>query len=182
MTVAIRLDRSRPFSECRGDRTPDDPHYKVHYWQGGRLGKDIILLPFDAGGQLVPDDGKTAPWTGLVEGKQVQFHPLWNDKMREFLKLKAARLTQMAGDQVEEDPISTEAMTEALAEEVNLQAWLRGEARYAPHLLRAAAKKRFSKNYPQIKELVVDLVLDEKLVPEDEVCNELRVHLPGKAA
>src|SRR4051812_39126812 len=34
----LRLDRSKPFSECRGERTPNDPHYRVAYWQGQMVG------------------------------------------------------------------------------------------------------------------------------------------------
>ena len=33
----IQLDRSKPFAECRGDRTPEDPLYRVAAWQGGKL-------------------------------------------------------------------------------------------------------------------------------------------------
>ena len=54
----IQLDRSKPFSECRGERTPDDPHYRVHFFQVYKVGRDQIQLPFDGNGELIaaPDE------------------------------------------------------------------------------------------------------------------------------
>lgn len=181
----IRLDRSKPFSECRGERTPDDPHYRVCYWQGQKVGKNMVLLPFDAQGLLIADDGKTEPWQGLnVESKAVTHYPLYNKDMRELLARKkqkfaaAATPAEDGADAVEdEDEVEANA-----AEEVNFTSWLRGEVQYQPHVLRAAAKKRYSKNYALIAELVVDLVLDEKLVPEDQVCEAYKRYLPAKVA
>lgn len=178
----IRLDRSKTFSECRGERTPDDPHYHVHFWQGQRVGKDMVLLPFNAEGELVPDDGRTEPYQGMADGKPVIHHPLYTKAMRDMVERKKKRqiatspVVGTASDVVEEDAEIEEA------EEVNFVSYLRGEAKYEPHLLRAAAKKRFSKNYPKISELVADLVLDEKVVPEDQVCPALARYLPAKAA
>lgn len=175
----IRLDRSRTFSECRGERTPEDPQYKVHFWQGGKLGPDTVLLPFDAQGLLIPDDGKTAPWMGLNnEGKPVQYHPLYDAKMRKFLELKSKKMATAATATAEEPELEISEDVAKEGADVNFESWLRGEVRYQAHQLRAAAKSRYSKNYPKISELVTDLVLDEKLVPEDQVCEDLRKHLP----
>lgn len=180
----IRLDRSRPFSECHGERTPEDPHYRVHFWQGTRVNGKTVLLPFDSNDVLVEDEGHDKPFQGIVEGKPVSFHPLYTDEMRELVALKKKRLLDA---KTRKQPADDEGPTlddedqpdgESDGDDVNFPSWLRGEARYTPQVLRAAAKKRFSKNYAQIGELVTDLVLDEKIVPENEVCPALAKHLP----
>ena len=65
--------------------------------------------------------------------------------------------------------------------EVNLEAWLRGLVKYQPHVLRPVASERFGKRYTK---LYLDLVIDcikAKLVPEEEVCEELRGYLTKSA-
>lgn len=187
--TTIRLDRSKRFSECRGERTPDDPHYRVHYWQGGKVGNKIVLLPFDAQGELVPPDkARMTSYEGLdVEGKTVMHQPLYNKDMLDMLERKTARLQGPVVDQSADAAVASESGDDDeedgdTADEVNLVSWLRGEAQYQPHALRAAAKKRYSKNYADIRELVVDLVLDERLVPEDQLSSSLQKYLPAKAA
>jgi len=180
--AVIRLDRSKPFSECRGERAPDDPHYRVHYWQGQLVGRDMVLLPFDAHGELVPDDGKTEPWIGKdTENKPVQHFPLYNKPMRDLLERKRKRQSQIAAKVAEEDDLDVQD-TEAVAEEVNLVAWLRGEARYEWPELQVAVKKRYSRIHQSKRQMVEDLVLDEKLVREDELDPQLAKMLPPKQA
>jgi hypothetical protein len=68
---------------------------------------------------------------------------------------------------------------------VNFESWLRGEVKYPVYALRAAAQKRFSRTYPMNdfkSALIEDLVLEEKLVPEDQVCAEQARFLPKTAA
>ena len=179
----IRLDRSRPFGENRGDMTPVDPHYKVAYWQGSKMGGRIIVLPFDVHGELVPDDGKTEPFQGLnSDGKQTIYHPLYDQPMRDFLKAKLNRAAALAAkqpdpNQLEEDDEdkSLDGLDGGDEDEVNFVAWLKGEARYPSHILRQAAKRRFSINYQKIvPDLVVDCVRDHHLIPEDELCTQYK--------
>jgi len=182
--AVIRLDKSRPFSECRGERAPDDPHYRVHFWQGQILGRDIVLLPFDAAGELIPDDGKTVDYPGLVDGKPVMHKPLYSPAMRKLLELKKKR------QKVVEAPAGTEdggddaegSNPGSLVDDVNFVSWLRGEARYEWPLLQVAAKARFSRVFTSKKEMVADLVLDEKIVPEDQLSPDLAKLLPAKQA
>lgn len=185
--LVVRLDRSKEFGECRGERTPDDPIYRVHYWQGGVMGGHKVVLPFDTHGELVPDDGKTEKFQGMGfnakgESATVWYEPLWDDRMRKFLKAKLARMAALAaaspGAQIEDDePRGADdfGLAGSIEDEVNFASWLRGERKYAAHALRAAAKKRYSRTYGQIyPDLVIDLVLDEHVVPESEVCDEFR--------
>ena len=185
----IRLDKSRPYGENRGEMTPEDPLYHVHYWQGGKMGGKIVLLPFDSQGNLVPDDGKTAPWRGRnAEGKEVEYHPLYNAERRAYLDAKKKKMASAAVPDPNEiqDDEREDGEDTPLDEEVNFESWLRGQAKYPVHLLREAAKKRFSRTYPANDKfkmsLIEDLVLDERLVPEDQVCAELARYLPKQAA
>lgn len=194
MSAVIRLDKSKPYSECHGERQLDDPHYKVHYWQGQTVGKDIVLLPFDANGILVPDDGKTQPYDSTVTGPQgqqvpVKHPPLYTPAMRALLERKMKKLSIGAkaaeaeeGNEEESDEMIGGAAEGDTADDVNFPAFLRGEVRYTPHVLRDAALKRYNKKYPKIQDLIVDLILDEKIVPETEVCAEFRRLLPAAAA
>jgi hypothetical protein len=183
--VVIRLDPSKPSSEVRGERCVDDPHYRVAAFQGYKVGKKTVLLPFDATGELVPDDGKTTPWDGVnVESKPVKHYPLYNDNMRALVE----RLTKRAKERlldpdaaVDEEEAEETAAGEANdpADDVNLVSWLKGEERYMPTLIRAAVKKRYHVQHREIPPLVVHLVDDEKLIPREQVCKELAKFLPA---
>jgi hypothetical protein len=177
----IVLDNSRPFSECRGDRQPDDPHYRVFYMQGEKVGKAIVLLPFDSEGNLVPDDGKTEPWAGRdAEGKPLTHHPLYTPAMRELLAKKQRRLASLAtkADEAEETGEQEDVVT--VSEDVNLLLYLQGKARYEWSIVQAAARQRYSRVFTSKKQLVEDLVLDEKLIPEDQLAPDLAKFLPAK--
>lgn len=186
----IRLDRSKSFATCHGDRTPEDPLYKVAAWQGGPMtvsGRKMhIMLPFDVHDELVADDGKTMPFRGMgPEGKDVIYHPLYDANMRAYLQAKKTRLAAvtktlvMDGVQIDDDDAGEkdEVMAPPNADDVDMVAWLRGQAKYPPRLLRDAALKRFSTHYSNTADIVVDAVMEHRLVPEAEVCAELAVHL-----
>jgi hypothetical protein len=174
MTLTLRLDSSKKnISEVHGDRTPDDPHYRVCYWQDE--------LPFDARGELVPDDGKTGPWIGLVEGKQVEFFPLYTPERRQKRDAKLARLN--SGKAAIEAEVDIPAPVKGDSDDdVNLESWLRGEVDYEQFALLKAAKTRYSRNYTRLRDLVEDLVYDEKIVPEDQVAPRLIRMLSPDAA
>lgn len=157
----IRLDPSKPFSEVRGDRLPNDPHYHVAFIQD--------TLPFDVDNVLVPDDGKREPWTTIIDKETIVHSPLYTDAMRAKVARKLERLAKGL-------PAIEEAAEEEEEEEddVNLAMWLRGEVEYQDQELYAAAKKRYSVNYSKRAQLVVDLVYDHKLVAEDDVAAALR--------
>jgi hypothetical protein len=202
MTTKVTLDGSKPYAECRGDRTPEDPLYRVASWQGGMLGKDLarelnakgikvratdmVLLPFDSDGELVEDDGKVGDgpkgsWKGVdCDSKPCVFHPLWDDRMRAYLAKKQKRIAAISAEE-DEEAHQSDDISEA-AEDVNLQAFLKGTANYEWPLVQAAARKRYSRVFASKKQLVEDLVLDERLVRPEEVCEALRRYLPVAAA
>jgi hypothetical protein len=179
----IRLDRSKHFGENRGDMTPIDPHYKVAFTQGGKMGGKTIVLPFDVHGDLIPDDGRTEPFQGLnSDGKQITYQPLYDANMRAYLKAKLNRAAAVAAKQPDPNELEEDDEDKGLdgldggdEDEVNFAAWLKGEARYQPQVLRQAAKRRFSINYQKIvPDLVVDLVRDHNIVSEDELCSQFK--------
>ena len=185
--IKIRLDRSKPFGECRGDRTPEDPHYRVAHFQGQTVNGKIVTLPFDSAGELIPDDGKTESWQGIgPDGKPITYFPLYTKDMRELLERKKARMAKSAiaapekepekvVDEDDDDDVET-------VDDVNIESWLRGEARYPADMLRTAARTRFGKVYKDTRDMVVELVLDEKLIPEDQVAPAFRQYLPKQQA
>ncbi len=180
----IRLDNTKPFAECRGERTPDDPHYRVHFVQTYKMGKKSVQLFFDAAGILVPDDGKKEPWKGTVDGKPATFHPIYNDDQRAVI----AKLKERAEDEPEEEDDDVVAAGEvdenAAGKAIDLKTWLRTGSAMRLKLsdIRSAMKAQFGKNPQSIKEVVIDLVLDERLIPEGELCAEFAKFLPRAAA
>lgn len=163
----LRLDKTKKFSTVHGERQPDDPHYKVHFWQDD--------LPFDANGRLIQDDGLRQPRNGLdAENKPVVHRPLYDDKRAAKAKGKLDRLTRSSAMPVEEtsaeeDPEAAAAEQAAAAEAVNFESWLRGEVEYEPWQLNAAYEKRFSRKAHKVFDMVIELVIDEKIVPEEEL-------------
>lgn len=173
----VRLDKSRPFGTCHGDRVPEDPHYRVAFWQGGKIGKETITLPFDSNGELVPDDNRDGPWKGTnSEEKPVTYYPLWTAKMRKFLELKLKKLAERQADEeeIEEDEGDATAS-------VDLAAWLRGEAEYNWPLLVETCKKKHGINFGSKAQMVTDLVIDMSLVKEEELSAKHRKMLPAQA-
>jgi hypothetical protein len=184
----IRLDRSRAFGTCHGERTPDDPMYRVHYWQGGLMNGKRIVLPFDANGNLIPDDGRTGLIPGISpDGKPISYHPLYDADQRTYLAAKKKKMdavaTAPAANQIVEDGDTAHDEDDLGAgkaeDEVNLEQWLRGRVNYPAYLIRLAVEKRYHQKTQQIRQIVTDLVLDHKLVPEGEVCPDLAKFLPA---
>lgn len=172
----VRLDEARPYSQCHGERTPEDPHYHVRFFQGGTLGKKRILLPFDAEHNLVPDDGKKEMWKGKdVEGKDVFYYPLWNDDMRKYLALKIKQLGEQAV--VEEDTINEDART---IDHVNIEQWLRGQAKYDWADLVNKCRSQFGFNAVSKREMVFRLVMEEEVLKPDQLHSSLRSLLPAE--
>lgn len=181
----IRLDKTKPHGTVHGERMPDDPHYKVAYWQGGRLNGKSIQLPFDVHGELVIDDGRTVPFTGTGQDSKgnvipVTYQPLYSPLMREFLAAKMKRAAQVSTTaepvlEVDGEPDPSDDLASAPDDEVNFASWLKGEANYAPRLLRDAARKRYGTQYPDIyPHLVIDLVFDHKVVAASEVAEKFQ--------
>jgi hypothetical protein len=171
----IRLDPTKPHSTCHGERTPDDPHYNVHFFQPYKVGKKTILLPFNQEGVLVADTHKE-PYKGLVEGKEVMFQPLYNDDMRALVK----KLEEKVPEPEEEDdePVIAGSTSEDDAgKAVDLRAWLRGQFKLSVAQVRSAMKAQHGLNPQTYKEALDFLVNDVHVVPESEVAEDLKRYL-----
>lgn len=163
----VRLDRTKPYGTIHGDRTPEDPHYRCHYWQRG--------LPFDAQGILVPDDGKTQPWTAMgSDGKPIVHQPLYNKDMRAEVERRIARMlrSQKDADAERTTQVPAEEPIDP-AEDVNLESYLRGEVDYPFFQLKKACEARFHKKYNRLRTIIEDLVYEEKVIPESQVAPEI---------
>ncbi len=178
MTMIV-MDASRPYSEVRGERMQDDPLYGVCFRQDG--------LPFDAQGNLVPDDGAKDVRLGEVDGQKVKYFPLYTDEMRarvdrkkEILERGNAKMAALEEEQEKASPEQREA-----ANEINLAAWLRGVAKYEPHEVFAAVKNRYGVNArKKVDVLDALLALKPPLVNPEEWAEEHKrvLDLKTKAA
>lgn len=192
--VEVRLNKNKPFSENRGDMGPEDPHYQVAFWQGetikctdkrsGKPVRKMVLLPFDANGELVPDDGKTAPWEVLLphgpNGTLVKAtnYPLWNDDMRALLEKKKKE----AADKIEGEDEETDIAW--ASGRINWVGLLTGSEKYKWEVIQEGGKKKFGFVFISKKNVVEYLVKEKKIVSPDRLSSEWAAvwsQLPGTA-
>jgi hypothetical protein len=166
--IILRLDRSKKYATVHGDRNLDDPHACVAYMQDG--------LPYDAEGVLVPDNGATEARDVVIDNARVRFFPLYTDEMRAKRDRKIERIEQGLPKEEVTELDATDDQEEA-SEDVNLESWLRGEVRYPPFMIFAACKRRYSKSYSKFRDVIEDLVFDQKIVPEDQLSPDLLRHI-----
>lgn len=175
----LRLDRTRPFSTVHGDRVPEDPHYRVHFWQDD--------LPFDVNEVLVPDDEKRQPFSGPDpnrEGHTVQYRPLYTPQRALKAQQKLDRLRKgakaMRPPEVV-DETSPKAEQQAAVTELNFAAWLRGEVQYETWQVFAAFETRYHRKTHKQGDVVSELVLEFKVIPEDQVAPWFKKYLESSA-
>jgi hypothetical protein len=144
----LRMDRSRPFGTIHGERTPGDKYALAHFSQD-----DIF---FDAQGLHIDE---------LVE----------DDKVRALVdrRLKrAAKPADDAGGSDEDDADPGEPKppgSDSSPDDVNLEAWLRGEAKYQWFAITKRVRERFSQNITKQVDMIEFLVMDEKVIPVDQL-------------
>lgn len=163
-TPKLRMDRSRPYGEVHGERAPGDVHANVHFFQDN--------MPFDAQGLLVYD-------------------AITDDEVKKVADRKLKKLSSKdAPAEVEDDgdgdddndasPSSTDAASAASVTpgDVNLESWLRGEANYQWSKITKVVRERYHQNISKQADMVAFLVLDEKVIPENQVAADLMALLP----
>ena len=162
----LRMDRSKDFSTIHGERTPDDPHARVHFYQDG--------LPFDSQGYYL---------TGFLDDS--------SDPDGRLRALVERRLRKLEGQTLPADA-DAEALDAEIAkagakggagqgDDVNLESWARGEAQYIFGEVRTAIRKRFGQVVKDQKGAIELLAIDEKVVPEDQLAPAFKL-LIGIAA
>lgn len=149
----LRMDKSKTFSTIHGERTPDDLHARVHFVQDG--------LPFDSQGFYLTGflDDATDP-----EGR-----------LRELVERRLRKLEgQALPADADADELDAQLATKAGAagagqgDDVNLEAWARGESQYIFAEVRTSLRKRFAQNVKDQRG-AVELLLDEKVVQEEQL-------------
>lgn len=175
--VVLRLDRSRSYGIVRGEVTQSNPAYGVAYQQDG--------LYFDARGALVPPGDQKEPWFEVITDdagreRTVRHYPLWTKEMYATYEKKVAKLKVR---ETPDEPEAEESDDVTLqGEQVNLEAWLRGNFLYEPFEIFAAVKERYHQNMHRVRDVVQHLVEEERLVPEGEVAGYLMRMLDTRAA
>lgn len=161
----VRMDRSRDFATCHGERTPDSEHATLHFIQSG--------LPFDSEGVLITDHAFFEP------DKQ---NP---SKRALMLRERAEKLIQTAAKQsrprVEGEPeTADETADEANGSRgsANLESWARGEARVPWQEVTQAIARRFSVRVAN-KQGAIELLLKERVVNMAELSDEHRKLVDG---
>jgi hypothetical protein len=124
-----------------------EPKDGVHFWQDG--------LPFDAQGKLA--------LATLTDEQRLRAERLARKSARLAPRRAAAAAAVEAADQ-EQAPA---------AGDVNLEAWLRGDAKYLYDAVRTAIRGRYQKDCPSIGDAVEFLVLEVQLVDRKLVAKRL---------
>lgn len=159
----LRIDRSRPYGEVHGERSPDDPHAPVFFFQDG--------LPFDAQGVLVYD---------AIHDEKIR--AIADKKLKKLAGKAAVAEPVDDGDGDDDDDDSEDTgggkSPPVTPGDVNLESWLRGEANYHWATIAKTIRERYHQNISKQADAVAFLVYDEKVIPEDQVAADLLALLP----
>jgi|SRR5579859_128463 len=154
----LRLDRSKPFSTIHGNRPSGDPHQFAKFQQDG-IHFDAQGLHIDA---LIGDDD---------EGKKVR------SLLEKRLKRQVKAMPKKDGADGEADGGPDDDSGPADGD-VNLEAWLRGEASYDWFVITKTMRERFKVNLTKQLDVVEFLVSDQKILPVDQLDPKLAALLP----
>ena len=150
-TARLRLDRSRPFAQIRGQRSPGDPHQLVHFQQDG--------IHFDSQGLHLDHLIGTDELRSLVEKRLKR-------------QAKSAPKKADAGEGDNGDP-EDDASGSPGGDDVNIDAWLRGEAKYPWFAITKTVRERYKSNKTTQVDVVDFLVNEQKIVPISDLAPEL---------
>ena len=148
----VRVDRSRDFSTVHGEMRPDDPHYRVAFYQYG--------LPFDAHGILLADH----PEIAADERKQQAVAKLMKRAAKVEKKAPGDAVDQLLSREDDEGEDNDKP-------ELNLVMWARGEQKWKWQEVSDAIAARFSKRVVD-KKGAIEVLLEEKIVTRNDLSNE----------
>lgn len=154
--VVVTMDRSKYHSSVHGERTPGDPHHGVCFFQDG--------LPFDAAGRLLLDK---------VDQRNPELVALAQRKVKQAEAARAARAKGADGAGKADGPPA-----QGDPNDVNLEAWLRGELQYHWSTITQTVKARYGRVVADKKQAVNFLVADERLLTPEQIAPENRALLP----
>ncbi len=163
----LRMDRSKPFSTVHGERVPGDPHQNTHFFQDN--------MPFDAAGLLIYDAIDDPKIKAIADRKL---------KKAPAAKTGESRSAEGDGDDGDDDHETDndadgdkKPPASVSPDDVNLEAWLRGEQAYPWFSITKAVRERHNANISKASDMVEFLIRDLKIIPQDQVSDELRAHL-----
>jgi hypothetical protein len=150
----LRMDGGKVFSTIHGERPPGDPHQHVHFYQDG--------LPFGADRKLL---------AAMIEGDD-RLVSLATKKLarqkRQTASVPAVGLEQT--DFTPPDVPDDEEDDDDDDNDINLEMWLTGEAKYIFGKIRATIADRYKKRGINNIENAVDfLVNEQRIVPPDRL-------------
>jgi len=158
----LRIDKSRPHSTIHGERGPDDPHKLSAFHQDG--------IYFDAQGLHLD-------------------HLIEDDKTRALVDKRLKRQTKAARPAAEQDGDDDgddndigggkQGGGDDAAADVNLESWLRGDAKYQWFAITKAVRDRYHQNITKQRDMLEFLVFDAKVISEDELADDLKQALRG---
>lgn len=165
-TPKLRMDRSKPFSTVHGERLPGDVHQNTHFFQDS--------MPFDAAGYLIYD---------AIEDPKIK--AIADRKLKKLPAAKTSEPRSAEGDSDGDDGVdadtdaggATSPPASTSPDDVNLEAWLRGEEAYPWFSITKAVRERHNANVSKQADMVEFLVRDLKIIPEDQVGEDLRLLL-----
>jgi hypothetical protein len=162
----LRMDRSKPYSTVHGERPPGDIHQNTHFFQDG--------MPFDAAGHLLLD---------AIEDPKIKAIAERRLKKLPAAKTDNARSADGDGDGDDGSDVDNDAGGDTKPpasispDDVNLEAWLRGEETYPWFAITKAVRTRHGSNITKQADMVEFLVRDLKIIAEDQVGADLRQFL-----
>lgn len=136
------MDRSKPFATIHGQRHPDDPHQRARFQQDG-IHYDSQGLHID---ELISDD---------------ETRDLVDRRLKR--QIKSAPQKEGAGDGDDGDP--GENPGSADGDEVNIEAWLRGEAQPQWFAITKIVRERYKANITKRPDMVDFLVNEQHVIP-----------------
>ena len=148
-TPKVSLDRSRDIATVHGDRTPDDLHAKVRFYQDG--------LPFDAEGFLIadhPDIKKNEKLQKVIERKLKK------------AAAKAEREAARARGELDDDDEEERADADGKLPPVDLRAWIMGQKDYIWTEVSQAIALKYKVRVGSNKHAVEFLVGEGVVIPE----------------
>lgn len=157
-TTRLRIDRSKPYATIHGERAPGDPHQHAQFSQDG--------IYYDASGFHIPELIADEKIAAMVEKRLAR-------------QMKAARNEAPSPDDEagSDDPDTTKTASDGGGTEVNLESWLRGEAKYQWFAITKTVRERYHQNLTKLVDVLEFLVFDEKVIPEDALAPELKLQL-----
>lgn len=150
-----KLDRSRAYGEVSGEN-----EHKIYYAQGA-LG--IQSWPYDAHGDLIEGALNKEQRAKLDEKRKQR-------KLNEEAAAKAPKVKEEVEETAADEEVDAAAKKKSDDDsEINLEMWLKGEAKYTPLQLQGAVKQRYHVNKPHKQAIALFLVEEKKLIPRSLV-------------